>query len=336
MAQKTKFHCIDAHTCGNPVRLVYSGGPALEGESMLDRQQHFISEYDWIRTSLMFEPRGHAMMSGSILYPSNRDDCDVGVLFIETSGCLPMCGHGTIGTVTIAVENGLVTPRVPGQLSLETPAGVVKVSYRQEGRKVRSVRLTNVPSFLHSSGLEVECPELGGTLRFDIAYGGNFYAIVEPQEIYPDLTNLTAADILRLSPLIRDRINQRFTFSHPEDDRLSHMRHVLWSGRPLKPDSDARNAVFYGDAAIDRSPCGTGTSSRMAQLAARGQLKPGDSFVHESFIGSQFTGRVEALATVGAFPAIVPSVEGWARVYGHNVITVDPDDDPFWEGFIVT
>jgi 4-hydroxyproline epimerase len=336
MAEKTKFHCIDAHTCGNPVRLVYSGGPALEGESMLDRQQHFISEFDWIRTSLMFEPRGHAMMSGSILYPSNRDDCDMGVLFIETSGCLPMCGHGTIGTVTIAVENGLVTPRVPGQLSLETPAGVVKVSYRQEGRKVRSVRLTNVPSFLHSSGLEVDCPELGGTLRFDVAYGGNFYAIVEPQDIYPDLSSLTAADIVRLSPVIRDRINQRYTFSHPEDDRLSHMRHVLWSGRPSKPESDARNAVFYGDAAIDRSPCGTGTSSRMAQLAARGQLHPGDTFVHESYIGSQFTGRVEALATVGEFPAIVPSVEGWARIYGHNVITVDPDDDPFWEGFIVT
>jgi len=336
MVKKTTFHCIDSHTCGNPVRLVYSGGPELDGDTMLDKQQHFMAEFDWIRTSLMFEPRGHAMMSGSILYPSNRDDCDIGVLFIETSGCLPMCGHGTIGTVTVAVENGLVTPRVPGQLALETPAGKVMVSYQQNKRKVRSVRLTNVPSFLHSSGLEVECPELGGNLRFDVAYGGNFYALIEPQEVYRDLAELTAADIVRLSPLIRDRINQRYTFTHPDDDRLSHMRHILWAGQPLHAGSDARNAVFYGQSAIDRSACGTGTSSRMAQLAARGELATGDEFIHESYIGSQFTGRVEAETRVGDYPAIVPSIEGWARVYGHNVITVDPDDDPFWEGFVVT
>lgn len=330
------FSCIDAHTCGNPVRLVYAGGPELEGDSMLDRQQHFMAEYDWIRTSLMFEPRGHAMMSGSILYPSHRDDCDIGVLFIETSGCLPMCGHGTIGTVTIAVERGLVRPRTPGQLVLETPAGKVSVSYQEEGGKVRSVRMTNVPSFLYSSGLEVDCPELGGTLVFDVAYGGNFYAIIEAQEIYSDLSQLNAADIVRLSPLLRERINKRHTFSHPEDERLSHMRHVLWAGKPLKPDSDARNAVFYGDAAIDRSPCGTGTSSRMAQLAARGQLSTGDEFVHESYIGSQFRGRVEAETRVGNYAAIVPSIEGWARIYGHNEICVDPQDDPFWAGFTVT
>jgi 4-hydroxyproline epimerase len=333
---RSTFHCIDAHTCGNPVRLVYRGGPELEGDSMLDRQQHFIAEYDWIRTSLMYEPRGHAMMSGSILYPSNRDDCDIGVLFIETSGCLPMCGHGTIGTVTIAVENRLVEPRNPGRLDLETPAGRVSVTYREANGKVASVRLTNVPSFLHSSGLEVDCPELGGTLTFDVAYGGNFYAIVEPQAVYGDLGDLSAADIVRLSPILRKRINERYRFAHPDDDRLSHMRHLMWTGRPTRPDSDARNAVFYGDAAIDRSPCGTGTSARMAQLAARGDLSGGDRFVHESYIGSQFTGRVERLCRVGDYPAIVPSVEGWARVYGHNLITVDPEDDPFWAGFTVT
>ena len=335
-AKRSTFHCIDAHTCGNPVRLVYHGGPKLQGETMLDRQQHFVAEYDWVRTSLMFEPRGHAMMSGCILYPSSRDDCEIGVLFIETSGCLPMCGHGTIGLVTIAIENGLVEPRVPGQLNLETPAGKVSVTYRMEGRKVRSVRLTNVPSFLYSSGLGVDFPELGGVLRFDVAYGGNFYAIVEPQAHYPDLESLSAADIVRLSPLLRERINRQFRFTHPDDERLSHMRHVMWTGRALQAGSDGRNAVFYGDAAIDRSPCGTGTSSRMAQLAARGELKEGDDFVHESYIGTRFKGRVEALTRVGDYPAIIPSLEGWARVYGHNVITVDPEDDPLWEGFIVT
>jgi len=330
------FHCIDAHTCGNPVRLVYRGAPPLEGATMLDRQQHFIREYDWIRTALMYEPRGHAMMSGGFLYPSEREDCDIGVLFIETSGCLPMCGHGTIGIVTIAVENGLVQPREPGCLDLETPAGRVSVRYTMEGRKVRSVRLTNVPSFLHSSGLTVACPELGGELRYDVAYGGNFYAIIEPQDAYRDLEDLSAADIIRLSRLLRERINRDERFSNPDDDRLSHMRHVMWTGAPRQPDSNGRNAVFYGDAAIDRSPCGTGTSSRMAQLAARGELHEGDEFVHESYIGSRFRGRVEALTRVGDFPAIVPSIEGWARVYGHNLITVDPEDDPFWRGFVVT
>ncbi len=330
------FDCIDAHTCGNPVRVVVNGGPELEGDTLLDKRSHFLAEYDWIRTALMFEPRGHAMMSGSILYPTRRDDCDTGVLFIETSGCLPMCGHGLIGTVTIAVEKGLVRPRTPGELHLETPAGRVSVSYKEDHGRVRSVKLVNVPSFLHSAGLEVACPELGGPLTLDVAYGGNFYAIVEPQAVYRDLADLTASDILRISPRLRERLNEKYVFEHPEDRRISGLSHLLWTGRPLHEDSQGRNAVFYGEGAIDRSPCGTGTSSRMAQLAAREELMPGDEFVHESYIGSQFTGRVESRAQVGGFDAIVPSIEGWARIYGENRITVDPEDDPYWRGFLVT
>lgn len=332
----TTFRCIDAHTCGNPVRLVAAGGPELEGATMLDRRAHFQREFDWVRTALMFEPRGHALMSGSILYPPTRDDCELGVLFIETSGCLPMCGHGTIGTVTIAVERGLVTPRTPGRLALDTPAGRVDVQYREEGGRVRSVRLVNVPAWLHSSDLPVDCPELGGELRVDVAFGGNFYAIVEPQAGYQDLASLSAQELLAISPRLRERLNARYAFEHPEDPRIHGLSHLLWAGKPRKPDSDARNAVFYGDQAIDRSPCGTGTSARMAQLAARGELAPGDRFVHESIIGSQFTGRVEARTRVGDIDAIVPSIEGWARIYGDNVITVDPQDDPFWNGFLVT
>ena len=332
---RQEFQCIDAHTCGNPVRLVAKGGPQLEGANMAERRQHFQREYDWVRTSLMFEPRGHAMMSGSILYPATRADCDIGVLFIETSGCLPMCGHGTIGTVTIAIEHGLVKPRRPGQLVLETPAGKVVTHYTQEQGRVRSVRLTNVPSYLHAQALEVDCPELGGTLSVDVSYGGNFYAIVEPQENYHDLADLSAAKILQISPLLRSRLNERYEFIHPEDDRINGLSHLLWAGKPLNPGSTARNAVFYGDQAIDRSPCGTGTSARMAQLAARGALQPGDRFVHESFIGSQFIGRVEGASQVGPYAAIIPSIEGWARIYGRNTIVVDPEDDPYWQGFQV-
>lgn len=329
------FTCIDAHTCGNPVRVVRDGGPELAGATMLERRAHFLAEYDWIRTGLMFEPRGHDVMSGSILYPPICDDCDLGILFIEVSGCLPMCGHGTIGTVTVAIEEGLVTPREPGRLRLDTPAGVVEARYTEQGGRVSAVRITNVASFLHATGLEVEAPSLG-RLTVDVAYGGNFYAIIERQENFADMADLSAADIQQWSPVIRRRLNETHDdFIHPEHPDIKGLSHVMWTGAPTQPRAQARNAVFYGDKAIDRSPCGTGTSARMAQLAARGELQPGDDFVHESIIGSLFEGRVEAAAEVGGNAAIIPSVSGWAHVFGHNTITID-SRDPFAHGFQVT
>jgi 4-hydroxyproline epimerase len=281
----------------------------------------------------MFEPRGHDMMSGSILYPPTRADCDIGVLFIETSGCLPMCGHGTIGTVTFALERGLVQPAEPGLLRLDTPAGRVDARYRSGDGHVDAVRITNVAAYLAQKGVQVDCPELGA-LAVDIAYGGNFYAIVEAQANYRDLADLTPGDIQRLSPQLRDRLNQALDLAHPEDPTIRGVSHILWTGRPVHPEAQARNAVFYGDKAIDRSPCGTGTSARMAQLAARGELKVGDDFVNESLIGSLFRGRIEAEAKVGNHHAIVPSVEGWARITGFNTIFID-DRDPYAHGFQV-
>ncbi len=328
------FFCIDAHTCGNPVRLVAGGGPLLEGDSMGERRLHFLREYDWIRRGLMFEPRGHDMMSGSILYPPADPANDAGILFIETSGCLPMCGHGTIGAITIAIEEGLIIPKTLGFVRLETPAGLVEVRYTQEGRKVRSVRLTNVPAFLYRENLEVECPDLGA-LRVDVAYGGNFYAIVDIQENFSGLQDYTAGDLIRWSPVIRARLNEQYSFTHPLDARIHGLSHLLWTGKTLSPGASARNAVFYGDKAIDRSPCGTGTSARMAQWAAKGKLRLGEDFVHESIIGSVFTGRIEAQTTCGPYEAIVPSIEGWARITGYNQIVIDTEDDPYAFGFVV-
>ncbi len=327
------FFCVDGHTCGNPVRLVAAGGPPLEGATMSERRQDFLARYDWIRTGLMFEPRGHDMMSGSFLYPSTRSDCDVGVLFIETSGCLPMCGHGTIGTVTFAIERGLALPSEAGQLALDTPAGRVVARYRQEGGFVESVRITNVASFLAHEGVTIDCPDLG-PLTLDVAYGGNFYAIVEPQAGFRSLDQLTPGDVLRLSPVVRRLVNQAVTCVHPDDPTIQGVSHVMWTGTPTKPEAQARNAVFYGEKAIDRSPCGTGTSARMAQLAARGALAVGDDFVHESIIGSLFRGRIEAACEVGGRPAIQPSIEGWARMTGLNTLFLDPRD-PYVEGFQV-
>lgn len=332
MAHK-KFFCIDAHTCGNPVRLVAGGGPLLEGNSMMERRLHFLEEYDWIRKGLMFEPRGHDMMSGSILYPPCDPQNDIGVLFIETSGCLPMCGHGTIGTITIAIEEGLVIPKQPGQLRIETPAGLVLIEYKQEGKKVRSVKLTNVPAFLYATDLEVNCPDLG-LIKVDVAYGGNFYAIVDPQTNFPGLEKYTADQLISWSRTCRKLLNEQYSFVHPENENIKGLSHLLWTGKTISPASTARNAVFYGDKAIDRSPCGTGTSARMAQWYAKGKLRKGDEFIHESIIGSTFTGRIEEETTVNGKPAIVPSIEGWAIVTGYNTIIID-DEDPYAHGFQV-
>jgi 4-hydroxyproline epimerase len=333
MASKT-FFCIDAHTCGNPVRLVAGGGPNLIGDNMSDKRQHFLKEYDWIRKGLMFEPRGHDMMSGSILYPPHDPANDVAVLFIETSGCLPMCGHGTIGTITIAIEEGLITPRTPGVVRMEAPAGLVLIEYKQEGKKVKSVKLTNVPAYLAAENLEVECPDLG-ILTFDVSYGGNFYAIVDPQPNFKGLENYSADQLISWSRVIRKRINEKYTFVHPNNPTINTCTHILWAGKTISPEATARNAVFYGDKAIDRSPCGTGTSARMAQWYSKGKLKKGDLFIHESIIGSQFIGQVEDEVTVGGKPAIVPGIEGWARVYGYNTIKIDDEDDPYAYGFQV-
>jgi 4-hydroxyproline epimerase len=325
------FFCIDAHTCGNPVRVVAGGAPILPNVPMADKREIFVRDHDWVRRALMFEPRGHDVMSGSILYPPSRDDCDIGVLYIEVSGCLPMCGHGTIGTVTVAIEEGLVIPREPGHLAIEAPAGRVVIEYVQEGQYVEQVRLFNVASYLHARDVELDIPGLG-ELKIDLAYGGNYYAIVEPQKTWRGLDSMTAADIVHLSPDIRRAAETKLAPVHPNDHRIRGVSHVMWCDQPRDPRATARNAVFYGDKAIDRSPCGTGSSARMAQLVARNRLAIGQQFVHESIIGTLFDCRVESSAQVGNYPAIMPSVAGWARVIGHNTICVD-SRDPLAHGF---
>ncbi|SFC12404.1 4-hydroxyproline epimerase [Flagellimonas taeanensis] len=334
MARKT-FFCVDAHTCGNPVRVVAGGGPNLLGANMSEKRQHFLKEYDWIRKGLMFEPRGHDMMSGSILFPPHEPENDFAILFIETSGCLPMCGHGTIGTITVAIEEGLIAPKVPGKIRMEAPAGLVEIEYQQTGKKVDWVRLVNVKSYLAAENLTVECPELG-EITFDVAYGGNYYAIVDPQHNFKGVHHFSAGQIIQYSQVVRQRINEKYPdkFIHPENSTIRDVSHMLWTGDPIDPTSSGRNAVFYGDKAIDRSPCGTGTSARMAQLYAKGKLKVGEPFIHESFIGSKFIGKVVKETTLADKMAIVPSIQGWAQVTGYNNIIID-DDDPYAHGFQV-
>ena len=328
------FFCIDGHTAGNPVRLVAGGAPLLKGASMSERRQDFLARFDWIRTGLCFEPRGHDMMSGGFLYPPTTADADIGILFIETSGCLPMCGHGTIGIVTFGLEHGLIQPATPGRLRVEVPAGVIDIAYETAGDKVTAVRITNVPSYVAATGIAVDVDGIG-PLSIDVAYGGNYYAIVEPQGGYTGLDDLGADRIIALSRSVRAAVRAKFEPVHPLDPTIRGVSHMLWADKPKGEGADGRNAVFYGDKAIDRSPCGTGTSARLAHLAAKGVLAVGDRFVHESYIGSRFIGRVEAATTLGDTPAIVPSIEGSAIATGFNTIWIDRADT-FWEGFQVT
>jgi len=355
---KGTFFCIDAHTCGNPVRLVTSGHPNLKGQTMSEKRQDFLENYDWIRRGLMFEPRGHDMMSGSFLYPPCSENADASILFIETSGCLPMCGHGTIGTVTSGIENGLIDPKVAGKLILDVPAGQIEVEYTLQDQrlenqpnetqtisstnKVDSVKIYNVAAYLAHKNINLDIAGLG-RLTVDVSYGGNYYVIVEPQENFPGIDQWTANEILHWSPIVREAASKAVTCIHPEDASVNGVSHVLWTGKPKNETSDAANAVFYGEKAIDRSPCGTGTSARMAQLFAKGELSLGDTFVHESYIGSQFVGKIEQVVELScndAYPqakitAIKPSIQGWAKVFGKNCIIID-DDDPYAFGFVVT
>jgi 4-hydroxyproline epimerase len=334
MNRKT-FFCVDAHTCGNPVRVVAGGGPNLIGADMSEKRQHFLKEFDWIRKGLMFEPRGHDMMSGSILFPPHEPQNDVAILFIETSGCLPMCGHGTIGTITIAIEEGLVTPKIPGKIRMEAPAGLVEIEYQQTDKKVDWVKLTNVKSYLAEENLTVDCPELG-ELTFDVSYGGNFYAIIDPQKNFSGVHNFTASKLIQFSQFIRKSINEKYPnlFIHPDNKTIRDVSHIMWTGNPIDKTSSGRNAVFYGDKAIDRSPCGTGTSARLAQLYSKGKLKQGELYIHESYIGSKFIGRIEEVTSLNGKKAIVPSIQGWAKIYGYNTIIID-SDDPYAHGFQV-
>jgi len=331
---RSVFFCIDGHTAGNPVRLVAGGAPLLAGNSMSERRQDFLARFDWIRLGLMFEPRGHDMMSGGFLYPPFDAANDAAILFMETSGCLPMCGHGTIGMITFGIEHGLIRPRTPGRLSVEVPAGVIGIEYSTEGDKVTGVTIRNVASYIAARGVRIDVPELG-PLTVDVAYGGNFYAIIEPQGSYRGIDELGAARILSLSPVVRSLMRAAIEPVHPLDATIRGVSHVMWTDRPKSAGAHGRNAVFYGDRAIDRSPCGTGTSARLAHLAGTGRLREGEPFVHESIIGSRFIGRVRQTLDLNGIPAIIPSIEGAAFATGLNTLWIDPAH-PFPTGFQVT
>jgi proline racemase len=316
-----RIDAVDSHTEGMPTRVVTGGVDPIPGATMLDRKLHFEAEMDDLRLLLMREPRGHGAMSGAILQPPTRPDADWGVLFIEVSGCLPMCGHGTIGVATVLVETGMVPAQEPETLvRLDTPAGLVEARVAVSGGRATAVTIRNVPSFLYERDHPL------GDLTVDIAFGGNFYAFVPVDDLDP----ANAREYIDRGAEIMAAVNEDPPV-HPLDERIAGCRHVVFHA-PGRDGAHARNATSIHPGWLDRSPCGTGTSARMAQLHARGELGIGEDFVNESLIGTRFTGRLVGETTVGDLPAVVPEITGRAWVTGSGEYLLHADD-PFPAGF---
>ncbi|MFI8321596.1 proline racemase family protein [Streptomyces sp. NPDC085529] len=334
MRTRHVYHAVDSHTEGMPTRVITGGVGVIPGVTMAEKRLHFMEHRDDLRTLLMYEPRGHAAMSGAILQPATRPDADYGVLFVEVSGLLPMCGHGTIGVATVLVETGMVPVAEPvTTVRLDTPAGLVSVDVRVEDGAARSVTLTNVPAFSVGLDLKTEVPGYG-TVTYDLAYGGNFYAFVELDALGLPFDRAHQQELITAGLAVMDAINAGDDRPvHPEDPAVAGVKHVYLAA----PGSDAtrsRHAMAIHPGWFDRSPCGTGTSARMAQLHARGQLALDTDFVNESFIGTEFTGRLVAETTVGGRPAVVPTVTGRAWITGTAQYFLDPTD-PFPAGFLL-
>jgi proline racemase len=333
MRARKVYAAVDSHTEGMPTRVITGGVGVLPGQTMADRRRYLMSERDDLRTLLMYEPRGHAAMSGAILQPPCRPDADAGVVFIEVSGCLPMCGHGTIGVATVLVETGMVEVKEPvTQIRLDTPAGLVEASVEVEDGRAAAVTIRNVPAYLHLRDAGVTVPGLG-ELRLDLAWGGNFYAVLPASDVGLDVRPEYHDELVAAGLAVMAAVNEQLSFAHPEQPDIDECHHVIFTA-PGDDRVSARGATSIHPGWIDRSPCGTGTSARMAQLHQRGQLGLHEDFVHASLIGSVFTGRLVEATRVGEFPAVVPTVRGRAWVTGLASYMLDPDD-PFPAGFLI-
>ncbi|QKW06532.1 proline racemase family protein [Streptomyces sp. NA04227] len=324
---------VDSHTEGMPTRVVTGGVGPIPGDTMAERRRYAVEHLDGLRRFLVDEPRGHSAMSGAILQPPTRPDADWGVLYIEVSGFLPMCGHGTIGVATVLVETGMVAVTEPETLvRLDTPAGLVEARVRVRDGVAEQVTLRNVDAFALELDARVPVPGLG-EIRYDMAYGGNFYAVVELAQTGLPFDRARKDEILSAGLAVMEAVNTHRRPAHPEDPAISGCKHVQF----LAPGSDAahsRNAMAIHPGWFDRSPCGTGTSARMAQLHARGELPLHTDFVNESFIGTRFTGRLVGTSTVGQLPAVVPEFSGRAWITGTANYLLDPSD-PFPQGFVL-
>jgi proline racemase len=330
----TTIRTIDAHTAGEPLRLIVEGFPPVQGRTILEQRAWVEEHCDHLRTALMLEPRGHADMYGALLTEPEHLESDAGVLFMHNQGYSTMCGHGVIAVVTLALEQGLIVPRRANELVLDSPAGTIQafaqVSQTATRTRVTSVSFRNVPSFVVLAAVPVRLPSR--TVPVDVAFGGAFYAIVDSEAAGIPIVPHRIDDLRRMGMAVKHELESKLTIAHPEEPRLHGIYGTIFTGPASSPDADLRNVTIFADAEVDRSPCGTGTCAVMAVLSAMGLLAPEQTFTHESIIGTRFRGRVERETTVGGLPAIVPQLAGEAFMTGSHTFVID-GQDPLRHGF---
>ncbi|WMJ78174.1 MULTISPECIES: proline racemase [unclassified Sedimentibacter] len=325
---------IDSHTMGEPTRVIVGGVPSIKGATMPEKKKYLEDHMDYIRTSIMHEPRGHNDMFGSIITQPTSDKADIGIIFMDGGGYLNMCGHGSIGAATVVVENGMVPMVEPvTEINLEAPAGIVKAKVFVECGKVKEVSITNVPAFLYKRDVKINVPEIGEII-LDISFGGSFFAILNAKQLGLEIIPANADKLKNIGMVIRDVVNKEIKVQHPTLPHINTVDLVEIYDEPTNPEATYKNVVVFGDGQVDRSPCGTGTSAKMATLYAKGKLKLGEPFVYESIIGTLFRGRVLETTKVGDLDAIVPEITGSAYITGYSNYVID-DSDPVRHGFML-
>ena len=325
---------VDSHTVGQATRVIIGGVPVLKGRSMMEKKEYLRDKFDFIRSSAMLEPRGHADMFGAVLTEPVNPKADYGMIFIDGDGYLNMCGHGTIGVATVLVECGMVKVSEPvTKLTLEAPAGLIELEVKVENNMAKEVSFVNVPAFLYKKDFELEVPELG-KIRFDIAYGGNFFAIVRDADLGVSLDNEALPETVHKAVQFLNYLKLHVPVKHPLISEINRIE-LVEIFRPSKSEGcDVQNMVVLGKGEVDRSPCGTGTCAKLADLHAREELKLNENFVHESIIGTRFKGKILAETEVGGFKAVIPEITGSAYITGINNLLID-QNDPVKNGFIL-
>jgi len=328
------IHAVDSHTAGEATRVVVGGVPKIPGKNMPEKKQWLEDNLDYLRTAIMLEPRGHKDMFGSILTQPTVDEADYGIIFMDGGGYLNMCGHGTIGAMTVAVETGMVPVTEPvTKVVQEAPAGLIRGQVFVEDGKAKKVSFTNVPAFLYKKDQEVELPGYG-KIRFDISFGGSFFAIVKAEQVGLEIVPENAAKLQDLGIQLRDIINKEIPVQHPELPHIHSVDLVEWWSKTETKGATLKNCVVFGQGQVDRSPCGTGTSAKMATLFAKGELKMGEKFFYESILGTIFEGEIVGKAKVGEYDAVIPQITGSAYITGFNHFVID-ETDPVKYGFIL-
>jgi proline racemase len=323
---------VDSHTMGEPTRVVTGGLPNIPGKNISEKKQFLENNMDNLRKAIMLEPRGHDDMFGSIITSPVNSEADLGIIFMDTGGYLNMCGHGTIGAVTVAVETGLVTICEPEtRVVLDTPAGIVRASVKVEGGRAKSVTVRNVPAFLFDKDVEIELSPYG-KVKVDIAFGGSFFALVKAEDFGVKVCKDEINKLIDIGIRIRDQVNKKVKVVHPENPDINTVDLVEISDKPTHPEAHAKNVVIFGKKQVDRSPCGTGTCAKMADLYFRREIAIATDFVHESILGTLFTGRLVEKAKVGPYDAVIPEISGKAFITGMNHLVID-DEDPLKYGF---